>query len=148
MSKEIERKFLVVNESYKSCSREVHTIAQGYLSADPKATVRVRVFDNKGFLTVKSKNVGATRDEWEYEIPLQEAEEMLNLCDPSAIIRKTRYRVGAWEIDEFGGRLEGLVVAEIELNFEEQEFEKPSFIGDEVTGDPRYYNSNLSRAKL
>lgn len=146
MAKEIERKFLVTNDSYRAKADRVIDIVQGYLSTSVHATVRVRTKNDKGYLTVKSKTVGATRDEWEYEIPYDDALGMLALCDSKTLIQKKRYICGDWEVDEFRGRHSGLVVAEIELKSEDQEFELPAFVGKEVTGDPRYYNSSLSRS--
>lgn len=148
MSKEIERKFLVNGTSYRDLARESHHIVQGYLNRDPDRTVRVRLLDSQGFLTVKTRNNGATRDEWEYLVPPEDARAMLSACD-GPVIEKVRYIVDAcdglrWEIDEFGGRLSPLVVAEIELPSEDTHFTKPSFIGTEVTGDPRYFNSALA----
>ncbi len=146
MAKEIERKFTVVSDGYIAMATESHRIVQAYLSRVPEATVRLRLLDDRAFLTVKSKNVGATRGEWEYEIPPADAREMLAIC-PEKPLEKTRYIVPAgdsrWEVDRFHGALEGLVVAEIELSSEDQEYVRPDFIGEEVTGDPRYYNSNL-----
>ncbi len=153
---EIERKFLVLDESYKSMATEKHTIEQGYLCKDPDKTVRVRIWDDKGFLTIKSaKNqVGFSRFEWEREISLSDAKELMALALPGKI-EKTRWIIPAscnlspvacnrvWEVDEFHGRLEGFVMAEIELGSEEEEFDKPAFLGEEVTGDPRYYNANM-----
>lgn len=144
MAKEIERKFLVKDTSYRAEAAKVEKIAQGYLSVNPQAVVRVRIKDCRGFLTIKSITVGATRDEWEYEIPLTDAEDMLDLCDGQSIIKKTRYHVGRWEIDEFQGRHEGRIVAEIELDSPDEEFELPSFIGEEVTGKKEYYNSVMA----
>lgn len=148
MSKEIERKFLVTSDAYKSVSVSSSEIRQGYLSRNPDATVRVRLRGDKGYLTVKSRNKGISRDEWEYEIPAADAAEMLDrLCD-GPVLSKTRYIVatesGNWEIDEFHGRLEGLVVAEIELPAADTPIALPSFIGREVSDDPQYYNSNLA----
>lgn len=148
MAKEIERKFLVRGDSYRALASHVREMAQGYVCREPDSTVRVRVADGKGYLTVKTRNRGAVRDEWEFEIPAAEAREMLaEAC--GGLIEKTRYVVPAgdglsWEVDEFHGRLEGLVVAEIELPREDAPFVIPPFIGEEVTGDPRYYNSNLA----
>lgn len=148
MGVEIERKFLVINDNYKNISTERHEILQGYLNTDPDRTVRIRIFDSKGFITIKTRNVGALRHEWEFEIPLSEAKEIANeAC--SGLIEKTRYIVPAdnglkWEIDEFHGKLSGLVLAEIELPGVESPFALPSFIGKEVTADPAYYNSTLS----
>lgn len=144
MAKEIERKFLVVDDSYKDYTST--RIRQGYLSSEPSRTVRVRVKDNRGYLTVKGLTCGATRDEFEYEIPLCDAEAMLCMCDPDTVIDKIRYNVGRWEVDEFHGRLEGLRVAEIELSVENEAIALPSFAGREVTGDERYYNSALASA--
>jgi len=148
MAKEIERKFLVVDDSYRTMASVHVNISQGYLSCDPDRTVRVRLWDNRGYITVKTKNSGAVRNEWEYEIPAEDARAMLDeACE--SVLCKTRLLVpGAdgliWEVDEFHGRLEGLVVAEIELPAEDTPYVKPAFTGREVTGDPRYYNSNLA----
>ena len=147
MAKEIERKFLVIDKSYREMSVTGRSIVQAYLNRDPKATVRVRITDDKAFLTIKGKNDGATRDEWEYPIPVSDARDMIARCASGRIIEKKRFVVPFegydWEIDEFGGELEGLTVAEIELPAEDNEFSLPPFVGDEVTGDPRYYNSSL-----
>lgn len=147
MSVEIERKFLVINDDYKRMATACHRIVQGYLSTDPQATVRVRVLDSRAFVTIKSKTVGCSRGEWEYAVPVADVEEMLALCQ--AKIEKTRWVVPfggrAWEVDEFGGRLEGLVIAEIELPSEDAPYDLPPFAGREVTGDPQYYNSNLAQ---
>ena len=137
MAKEIERKFLVTDNSYRNRAERVLDIVQGYLSTSVNAVVRVRTKNDKGFLTVKSKTVGATRDEWEYEIPYADAVGMLGLCNEKTLIRKRRYMCGKWEVDEFGGRHKGFVVAEIELESEDESFEIPDFIGQEVTGNPR-----------
>lgn len=148
MGLEIERKFLVKGTDYRKLASSARVIKQGYLSTDPKATVRVRIADTSAFITVKGLTTGATRGEWEYAIPLADAEEMLQLC--TSVLCKTRYLVPAppyvWEVDEFGGKLSGLVVAEIELTSEQATFALPAFIGREVTGDPRYYNSSLSKS--
>ena len=134
MGVEIEKKYLVKNDSYHGLAYKSSRIAQGYLNRDPERTVRVRIKDDKGFLTVKGKNRGIERLEFEYEIPLADAE-------------KVRYYVKhdgfVWEVDEFKGELAPLVVAEIELPSCETSFSLPPFIGKEVTGDPRYYNSQL-----
>lgn len=149
MSKEIERKFLVVNDSYVGMSSGCHKLRQGYLSANPDATVRVRVKDDCGYLTVKGRNRGMVRDEWEYAIDAAEARQMLELCQ-TGLIEKTRYIVDymgfRWEIDRFGGHLRGLTVAEIELADPAAEPPLPPFVGREVTDDPRYYNSSLCAA--
>lgn len=149
MAKEIERKFLVKDDTYKALASGSDEIAQGYISADPDGTVRVRLKGDKAFLTVKTRNRGCIRNEWEYEIPVADAREMLENCRGS-IISKTRYYVPAgdglrWEIDEFHGARQGLTVAEIELPTEGTAFAIPPFIGDEVTGNPAYYNSSLSK---
>lgn len=147
MAKEIERKFLVKNSTFLELSTTAIRIKQGYLSRLPEATVRVRIAGDKAFLTVKGKNDGAVRDEWEYSIPVADAEGMLERCAQGSVISKTRYIVpeGAynWEVDEFHGAHEGLVVAEIELPYADATFGCPDFIGEEVTGNPSYYNSNL-----
>jgi len=150
MNIEIERKFLVKNLNYKSESFEKKYIKQGYLNSDKNRTVRIRVSNNTGFITIKGKSNknGTSRFEWEKEIPVTEAEELLLLCEPT-IIEKTRYliKVGyhTFEVDEFAGDNSGLVVAEIELNTEDEVFEKPDWLSKEVTGDLKYYNSNISK---
>lgn len=147
MAKEIERKYLVSDTSYRLMAVERLHIVQAYLNRDPQSTVRVRIVDQRGFLTVKSKNDGTVRDEWEFEIPSVDAAEMIERCSSGRIIDKTRFIVPfegmTWEVDEFSGELEGLTLAEIELPAADTAFETPSFIGKEVTGDPRYYNSSL-----
>lgn len=146
MAKEIERKFLVKDEEFKNLAKGVN-YRQGYLSTVKERTVRVRTTDSEGFLTIKGITVGASRAEYEYKIPAADANEMLdNLCE-KPIVEKNRYKIAAgkhtWEIDEFLGANLGLIVAEIELGAEDEKFEKPSWIGEEVTGDPKYFNSNL-----
>lgn len=149
MSKEIERKFLVKGDFKPFASRKTR-ITQGYLSSVPERTVRVRIKGESGFITIKGigSASGASRYEWEKEIPVAEVEQLLAICEPG-VIDKTRYLVKAgehtFEVDEFYGENEGLVVAEIELSAEEEDFEKPEWIGDEVTGDVRYYNSMLMK---
>ncbi len=151
MGVEIERKYLVINDSYKQMAAGSRHIVQGYLSTRVDGTVRVRICDDRAFLTVKSANDGARRGEWEYEIPVVDASEMLEHIDPTTrLIDKTRYLVPAdngllWEIDEFHGSLAPLVVAEIELRSTDIEVPMPDFIGREVTADARYYNSTLSK---
>lgn len=146
MGKEIERKYLVINDSYAHMARSQREIAQGYLSNDPERVVRVRVAGECGYLTVKSKNHGAVRGEWEYEVPAEDARQMLSLC--RGIISKTRYIVPfggyIWEVDRFHGKNEGLIVAEIEIPGEDATYDLPPFAGREVTGEPQYYNSNLA----
>lgn len=148
MAKEIERKFLVSGE-FRQDSPESYRIMQGYICSDPDRTVRVRVRGDKGFLTIKGRGSedGLSRYEWEKEIPVTEAAELMALCG-SGVIDKTRYLVPfgrhTYEVDVFHGANEGLVLAEIELSDEQEAFEKPSWLGEEVTGDVRYYNSMLS----
>lgn len=147
MAKEIERKFLVKDVSYREAASSSVEIAQGYLCREPDTTVRIRVAGECGYITVKSRNHGATRNEWEYQINVDDAREMLALC--SGVLSKTRFFVPGsdgllWEVDEFRGALAGLVVAEIELPSEHATFALPSFAGREVTGEPEYYNSNLA----
>ena len=157
---EIERKYLVTSDCYKKLAVARYHIRQGYISREKTGTVRVRITDDKAYLTIKGKPAAGhfARYEWEKEIDVQEAEELMKLCQ-GTVIDKTRWIVPAetvdnlqltvdnlqliWEVDEFHGKHEGLVVAEIELDDEEQSFEIPDFIGDEVTHDPRYYNANM-----
>ena len=145
MGREIERKFLVIGESWKKPGAGV-LYRQGYLSTHKERVVRVRTMGDKAALTIKGVTVGASRLEFEYEITLDDAGQLLDLCE-KPLIEKTRYRIEhaglVWEVDEFHGVNEGLVVAECELEAEDQEIEKPDWVGDEVTGDPRYYNANL-----
>ncbi|MBP5571576.1 MAG: CYTH domain-containing protein [Bacteroidales bacterium] len=151
MALEIERKFLVAGE-YKSFATSSERITQGYLSSASGRTVRVRIRGEKGYLTVKgpSKDGGLSRFEWEMEIPMPDARALLDLCEPG-VIDKTRWLIPAgdgihtWEVDEFHGTNDGLVVAEIELRSESDSFELPSWLGPEVTGDRRYYNSQLTQ---
>ena len=147
MAKEIERKFLVIDDSYKAVAYKKSEIIQGYISTAKEATIRVRVIDQHAYLTIKSITIGTSRDEWEYEVPYQDAIEMLNKLSNGNFIKKTRFYVNdnghIWEVDEFHGRHFGLVVAEIELRAENETFTLPSFIGKEVTGDSMYYNSTL-----
>ena len=146
MAKEIERKFLVRGDAWRKLAKGT-AYRQGYLSTVKERTVRVRTIDDKGFLTVKGITTGATRVEYEYEIPVEDAGEMLDdLCE-QPIIEKVRYKIPfaglVWEVDEFGGVNKGLIVAEVELESEDQPFEKPEWIGEEIADDPRYFNSNL-----
>ncbi len=149
MAQEIERKFLVTGE-FKSLASRQTRIVQGYLNSVPERTVRVRIKGDKGFLTIKGigNASGASRFEWEKEISLQEAEQLLAICEPG-VIDKIRYLVPSghhtFEVDEFFGENEGLTVAEVELNSEDEAFVKPTFIGEEVTGDSKYYNSMLMK---
>ncbi len=149
MAQEIERKFLVEGE-YKSLAYDSSRVLQGYICSARGRTVRVRIRGGKGYLTIKgaSDAAGMSRYEWEKEIPVEEAEELMKLCEPG-IIDKTRYLVRCgkhvFEVDEFYGENRGLVVAEVELSSPDEPFEKPGFIGREVTGDVRYYNSQLMK---
>lgn len=163
---EIERKFLVIGDTYKNQSIKNYEIIQGYLCKDKDRTIRVRICGSRAFLTIKSSDtkplqtqavgaeLGLARFEWERELTVEDAQQLLQLCLPG-VIEKTRYIIPAssdevhpdqplfWEVDQFHGRLEGLTLAEIELQREEQTFYKADFIGEEVTGDPRYYNANM-----
>lgn len=147
MAKEIERKFLVMNNDYKK-DVDGMLYKQGYLSTNPQRTVRVRIVGNQGYLTIKGLSKGATRAEYEYIIPYKDAEELFLLCE-TPLIEKYRYLVpykgNTWEVDEFYGENKGLVIAEIELKSENESIELPPWVGTEVTSDPRYYNSNLVR---
>ena len=149
MAQEIERKFRVQGE-FKSLAQKKTRITQGYLSSVPERTVRVRIKGDKGFITVKGigSASGASRYEWEKQIPVNEVEELLKICEPG-VIDKTRYLVPAgkhtFEVDEFYGDNEGLVVAEVELQSEDESFERPQWLGKEVTGDARYFNSMLMK---
>ncbi len=144
---EIERKFLVLNHDYKANAQR-SLFRQGYLSSHPERTVRVRIAHDKGVLTIKGPTTGASRQEFEYPLPLSDAQSLLMLCE-KPIIEKYRYTLEyqgmLWEVDEFLGDNEGLILAEIELPSEDTPFLKPHWIGEEVTGDPRYYNSYLIR---
>jgi len=149
MAQEIERKFLVDGE-YKTLAVKNTRIIQGYLSSVPERTVRVRVKGDKGFITIKGigSASGASRYEWEKEISIEEAKELLAICEPG-VIDKTRYIVKSgphsFEVDEFYGDNLGLTVAEVELSSENEHFEKPEWLGKEVTGDKRFYNSMLMK---
>ena len=148
MAIEIERKYLLADDSFLALAAESHKITQGYLCRSPHCTVRVRTWDDKGFVTIKGKTHNTSRAEYEYEIPLADAKEMLRTLATEAIISKTRHIVwhegNKWEIDVFGGAIQGFMLAEIELPSEDHQFAIPPFIGKEVTGDPRYYNSVLA----
>ena len=147
---EIERKYLVTSDCYKKLAVARHHICKGYISREKTGTVRVRISDEKAYLTIKGKPASGhiARYEWEKEIDMREAEELMNLCQ-GTIINKTRWIVPAkeeglkWEVDEFHGKYEGLVIAEIELDSEEQVVELPIFIGEDVTDDHQYYNANM-----
>lgn len=147
---EIERKFLVNSDSFKSMANSEKRIIQGFLNTDPERTVRVRINGNSGFLTIKGKSneSGTTRYEWEEAIALGDAEELLKICEEE-IVEKIRYEITQgdhiFEVDEFQGLNEGLIVAEIELENEDENFLKPEWLGREVTGEVKYYNSQLSK---
>jgi len=147
---EIERKFLVNSTDFKEQASAKNQIAQGYLNSNPERTVRVRIKGESGFLTIKGKGneSGTTRLEWETEIPLADAKPLLALCE-KGIIDKIRYEITVgkhtFEVDEFFGENEGLLLAEVELHDENESFEKPSWLGKEVTNDERYYNAYLSK---
>ena len=168
MQIETEKKFLVKDDGYKAQAVESHRIRQGYIAHDMGRSVRVRILDDKGILTVKGPFIGVgSRPEWEKEISLKEAEELFLICKPGSI-DKTRWIVPAempgqaghdvmadpdrpsscFEVDEFHGENEGLVMAEIELESQDEAFERPSWLGEEVTGDPRFYNGYLARNPL
>jgi adenylate cyclase len=147
---EIERKFLVTSDAYKTEAYRQSRIVQGFLNTHKERTVRVRIQGDKGFLTIKgaSSADGLSRFEWEKELSVTECEALLKLCE-KGIIEKIRYEINfgnhIFEVDEFFGDNKGLVIAEIELSNETETFEKPSWLGNEVTGDIRYYNSQLSK---
>jgi adenylate cyclase len=146
VAKEIERKFLVADDAWRA--GVVGTVfRQGYLSTVKERTVRARVAGDSGYLTIKGITVGAVRSEFEYEIPRADAAQMLDELCEQPLIEKTRYEIEAgnltWEIDEFAGVNDGLIVAEVELDDEAQEIVLPQWVGEEVTHDPRYFNSNL-----
>ncbi|MGM9813005.1 MAG: CYTH domain-containing protein [Muribaculaceae bacterium] len=150
MAKEIEHKYLAISNEYQTMAKSRQIICQGYLSVDKERTVRVRTIDNRGFVTIKGENQGALRQEFEYEIPVADAKEMLDTLCLKPIIEKCRYIVmfegEKWEVDEFKGALNGLILAEIELPDVNHKYSIPKFVGKNVTGDPRYYNSVLSTA--
>lgn len=149
MAQEIERKFLV-NGEFKSLAYQSVRIIQGYLCSVPERTVRIRIREEQGFITIKGKSDsdGLSRYEWEKQITVEDARELLQLCEPG-VINKTRYLVGVgnhvFEVDEFYGENEGLVLAEVELKSKDEPFERPGWLGAEVTGDLRYYNGMLSK---
>ena len=146
---EIERKFLVTSEAFKENATKNTRIVQGFLNKDPERTVRIRIKGNQGFITVKGKSntEGTTRFEWEANLSLADAKNLMNLCE-EGIISKERFEVVSgnhvFEVDVFDGDNKGLIIAEVELSHEKETFEKPSWLGREVTGEIQYYNSNLS----
>ena len=148
MGTEIERKYLVKGDSWRALAEGIH-YRQGYLNSDKERTVRVRSTGAKAYITVKGLTVGATRAEYEYEIPVADGNAMLDTLAERPILEKKRYRIPhrgfTIEVDEFLGENAGLVLAEVELGSEDQAFDKPAWLGEEVTGDPRYYNANLVR---
>ena len=146
MGQEIERKFLVRSDAWRGLA-EGTVYRQGYLNSAKERTVRIRTVGDKAFLTIKGLTVGATRSEYEYEIPLDECNAMLDNLAEKPLIEKKRFKITkgglTWEVDEFFGDNRGLIVVEVELASEEQRFEKPEWVGEEVTDDPRYFNVNL-----
>lgn len=150
MGQEIEKKFLVTSNEFKKQASKETRITQGYLSSIPERTVRVRIKGPAGFITIKGigNDSGASRFEWEKEIPVSEVDDLLKICEPG-VIDKTRYEVKmgkhTFEVDEFYGENQGLTVAEVELENENDPFEKPTWLGEEVTGDVKYYNSMLMK---
>lgn len=150
MAQEIERKFLVKSEAFRKEAAHKMRITQGYLSSIPERTVRVRIKGDQGFITIKGigNASGASRYEWEKEISVAEVNELLKICEPG-VIDKTRFNVKSgdhtFEVDEFYGDNDGLVVAEVELSSEEENFKKPEWVGEEVTGDVKYFNSMLMK---
>lgn len=147
MAHEIERKFLLSGDAWRGLAQGQY-LCQGYLSISPDCTVRIRIAGDKAFFTIKGRTKGLTRLEFEYPMPLEEARVMLRELALRPLIEKTRYSIPhqglVWEVDEFHGENQGLVLAELELENENQAYEKPGWIGEEVTGDPRYYNANLT----
>ena len=147
---EVERKFLVKSQEYKSEAKTQTRIVQGFLNTDPERTVRVRIKGDKGFLTIKGKgnDSGTTRFEWEQKISFSDATDLVDLCE-AGILEKIRFEISVgkhvFEVDEFLGENKGLVIAEVELQHEDEPFEKPDWLGEEVTGEIKYYNSQLSQ---
>jgi len=146
MGTEIERKFLLKGDAWRALAKGT-PYRQGYLNSAKERTVRIRTVGDQAFLTIKGITVGNTRAEYEYPIPFDECNAMLDSLAEKPIIEKSRYKIAVgeltWEVDEFFGDNKGLIVAEVELTSEAQQFDKPAWVGDEVSGDPRYFNSNL-----
>ena len=146
MGLEIERKFLIKNDSWKNEIKKTVSIRQGYLNSEVERTVRIRIQGEQGVLTIKGKNQNVTRKEFEYQIPLDDAINLLSMCE-KPIIEKTRFLIpsnrSTWEIDVFDGENKGLVIAEIELTSEEESFDIPNWLGEEVSSESKYYNSSL-----
>lgn len=149
MGTEIEHKFLIRDERWRQQTTRSVRMRQGYLTSDERCSVRVRVAGDHGFLNVKSGTLGIQRSEYEYPIPLAEAEEILDTLCEKPVLEKTRHYVPVgehcWEVDEFAGANAGLIVAEVELSRPDEPFERPDWAGEDVSGDPRYYNSRLAR---
>lgn len=149
MALEIERKYLVVNDKWRDNILSQSELKQGYISNDTNATVRVRIAGDKAYLNLKSATKGISRSEFEYPIPLEDAEQMLEQLAQQPFIHKTRYKVRCgehvWDLDLFAGENRGLVMAEVELSREDEPFELPAWAGEEVSGDPRYYNACLAK---
>lgn len=149
MAIEIEHKFLLINDEWRPCVSRSVQFRQGYLSSEPTTSIRIRTCGDQAWINIKSATIGNQRSEYEYEIPFQDADEILSTLCHKPLIEKTRHFVlygnHTWEIDEFEGDNEGLIVAEIELDHAEEKFDLPDWIGAEVTQDLRYYNNNLSR---
>lgn len=147
MALEIERKYLVINDKWRDSVIKESVMKQGYLANVPNASVRVRVADNMARLTIKGRSEGISRSEYEYPIPLQDAQEILNGLVAGALIEKVRYQVKCgdhlWDLDVFDGTNRGLIVAEVELGSEEEAFQMPEWAGEEVSSDSRYYNASL-----
>jgi adenylate cyclase len=148
MGTEIERKYLVKGDAWGALAEGAH-YRQGYLNSDKERTVRIRSTGDRAYITIKGLTVGASRLEYEYEIPVADGNAMLDVLAERPLIEKKRYKIPhggvTIEVDEFLGENAGLVVAEVELTSEEQAFDKPAWLGEEVTGDPKYYNANLIR---
>jgi len=148
MGMEIERKFLVRSDAWRDSVVSRRQMSQGYLGGEGKASVRIRIAGQQAWLSVKSVSAGMSRLEFEYPVPLEDASQLLELCDAPPVI-KTRYWVrhgnDTWEVDEFQGQNQGLVTAELELQCEQQAFDRPQWLGREVTDDARYYNMNLAQ---
>ncbi|MDX2240807.1 MAG: CYTH domain-containing protein [Leptolyngbyaceae cyanobacterium bins.302] len=148
MGTEIERKFLVVGDEWRTLGKGT-IYCQGYLASEPGRTVRIRIVGEQGFLTIKGATTGITRLEFEYAIPVEDARMMLETMCDRPFIQKTRYKISwgslLWEVDEFAGENQGLILAEVELQDAEQAIDLPTWIGEDVSHDPRYYNSNLAK---
>ncbi|WP_018231783.1 CYTH domain-containing protein [Thioalkalivibrio thiocyanodenitrificans] len=149
MAQEIERKFLVIGDSWRHLVSRSVQYQQGYLCGNARSSIRIRVSDESGYLNIKSATLGVRREEFEYPVPLPDARHMLELLCEGPLIEKTRhfveYRGHVWEVDVFEGQNQGLVVAEVELSSEDETFERPDWIGEEVSHDARYYNTSLVR---